>query len=168
LGLAEPAKGTKPMNVKELREALEEAEGILAAAGAKSRSKDFRSFLDLLNGHDERPVKEFLADLRHRLNGSQTAPPKSSKQLNEQVVIGYIERLRDASINRTSFDRVFAELTKDKSVRKNEADAIAHRYTGGREKWPKKSDALRAIADWFTHEAYQAVKMKQVDKATPV
>jgi hypothetical protein len=156
------------MNVKELREVLEEADGILAAAGAKSRSKDFRRFLELLQGHDEQPVGEFLAGLRQRLKGSKPARAKLLKRADEQRISRYIEQLRDAGIDRSIFDRVFAELSKDKGVRKEEADAIAHRYTGGRDKWPKKSDALRAIADWFAHEAYQAVKMKQVDKATPV
>jgi len=155
------------MYVREFREALEEAESILAAAGAKSRSKELHSFIDLLRAHDEQPVKAFLGDLRQRLNGLKP-PPRPPKGVNEQTVVRYVERLRDASVDRGIFDRVLAELTKDKSVRKGEADAIAHRYTGGRDKWPKKADALRAIADWFAREAYQAVKMKQVDKATPV
>lgn len=154
------------MNVKELREVLEEAEGILAAAGAKGQSKEFRAFLGLLSGHDHRPVSEFLAELRKRLNGESVPTRGAEERADEATVARYVQRLRDAGADRRTFDLLFAELVKDDRVGKDEADAIAHLYTGGRDKWPKKGEALRAITDWFAHEAYQTVKLKQVDKAS--
>jgi hypothetical protein len=156
------------MNVKELREVLEEAEGILSAAGAKTSSKDFRTFVDLFKGHDDRPVAEFLAELRGRLNGRQPQSQVQPKAADEGVVAHYLKRLRDAGTDKSAFDRVHADLSNDSRVGKSEADAIAHSYTDGRERWPSKSEALSAIADAFAYEAYQAVKMKRVDKATPL
>ena len=154
------------MNVKELREVLEEAEGILVAAGAKGPSKDFRTFLELFKGHDDRPVAEFLAELRGRLSGPQRPPEVQPTGPDEEVVAYYVQQLHGAGTAQHVFDRVYADLLNDRRVGKAEADAIAHRYTGGRDKWPKKNEALRAIENWFTQGAYQAVKMKQVDKAT--
>jgi hypothetical protein len=154
------------MNVKELREVLAEAEGILTAAGAKGPSKEFRAFLDLLGGRDDQPVAEFLAELRGRLNGSQPASATEANGTDERVVAYYVERLKVADTARHQFDMVYADLSGDRRVGKAEADAIAHRYTGGRDKWPKKSEALEAIKNWFRQGSYQSVKMKQVDKAT--
>jgi hypothetical protein len=156
------------MKVKELRDVLEEAESILSAAGAKVPSKDFRIFVDLFKGHDDRPVADFLAELRGRLNGRQPQPKYQPKAVDEMVVTHYVKRLRDSGTDQYAFEGIQADLSNDSRVGKSEADAIAHLYTGGREKWPSKSEAMNAIADWFTHEAYQAVKMKRVDKATPL
>ena len=154
------------MNVKELREVLEEAEGILTAAGAKGPSKDFRTFLELFKGHDDRPITEFLAELRERLSDRPRPPDVQPNGPDEGVVAHYVQQLHEAGIAQHLFDRLFTELSNDRRVGKAEADAIAHRYTGGRDQWPKKSEALNAIEQWFTHAAYQAVKMKRVDKAT--
>jgi hypothetical protein len=156
------------MNVKELREVLEEAEGILAAAGANGPRKEFRTFLELFKGHDDRSVADFLAELREHLNSPQPLTESQPRRLDEKIVLHYVQRLRNAGAVKSVFDGVYADLSDDTRVRKEEADAIAHQYTGGRHKWPKKAEALTAITDWFAHSAYQAVKMKQVDKATPV
>jgi hypothetical protein len=156
------------MNVKELREVLQEAEGILAAAGAKGPRKEFRAFLELFKGQDDRPVADFLAELREHLTGRQSPSVSQPRGPDEEVVLHYVQRLRSAGTVKSVFDRVYADLSDDSRVSKEEADAIAHQYTGGRDKWPKKAEALTAIADWFAHGAYQAVKMKQVDKATPL
>jgi hypothetical protein len=154
------------MNVKELRAVLEDAEGILTAAGARGPSKDFRTFLELLQGRDDQPVAEFLAELRERLSGRQVAAHPQPKEPDEDVVAYYVRHLHEAGTAKHVFDGVFSDLSSDRRVGKDEADAIAHAYTGGRDRWPKKSEALRAIEDWFTDGTYQAAKMKQVDKAT--
>ena len=54
------------MNVAELRQALEEAESILSAAGAKAPGKDLRAFLEILHGRDHQDVDAFFAELRQR------------------------------------------------------------------------------------------------------
>jgi hypothetical protein len=154
------------MNVKELREVLEEADGILAAAGAKVQSREFRTFLDLLKGHDHRLVEDFLADLREHLNGQHANARSTGGHADTGTVTRYVQRLREVGTDKHAFDRLFDELSNDNRIGKDEADAIAHLFIGGRIRWPRKSDALRAISDWFAHEAYQSVKLKQVEKAS--
>jgi hypothetical protein len=115
-------------------------------------------------------VAEFLAELRGRLNGRQIPQETQikrpdDKRRDEEIVGSYVQRLHEAATAKQMFDRVYTDLSTDRKVGKNEADAIAHLYTGGRERWPTKGEALTAIQDWFTQKAYQAVKMKQVDSA---
>ncbi len=141
------------MIVKRLREALEEAAGIMAAAGAKTQHKAFQTFLDIFKGHDNQPVPEFLAGLQRELR-------------QEPAVDRYIERLLEAGIDKKAFDSVFAELSKDKSIRKDEANAIARRYTEGLASWPTKARAMKEIKTSFAERALDAVKMRQVDKAS--
>ena len=141
------------MIVKRLRETLEEAAGIMAAAGAKTQYKAFQTFLDIFKGQDNQPVAEFLADLQRRLG-------------RERAVDHYIERLLEAGVDKKAFDSVFAELSKDKSIRKDEANVIACRYTEGRASWPTKASAMKEIKASFAERALHAVKMRQVDKAS--
>ena len=142
--------GIIKMNVSQLREALEEAVGILAAAG----------------GHDDEEVSEFLCELRHRLIQPRTTTGRSQKQPDDLAVARYVQRLRDAGTDKIEFDGIVSELTKDKAIHKEEMDAIAHEYTQGRSQWQKKSDALKEIKTRFSERAYQAAKMMQVDKAS--
>jgi hypothetical protein len=153
------------MNVKELRQALEEAAGILAAAGAKGPSRDLGAFLKLFDGHDDQPVEQFLSDLKVRLD--RPAPvPKRERPPDEQTVERYVQRLRQVGTDKILFDSVFAEISNDRAIRKEEADAVAHKYIGGRESWPTKREALEAIKQWFAHLAYQAVKLRTGEKAS--
>jgi hypothetical protein len=155
------------MNVAELRRALEEAESILSSAGAKTPGKDLKAFLAILNGRDDQDVDAFFAELRQRLGASSATPKKPTRVAEEDTVQRYFQRLNDVGTDKAAFGVIFADLMKDKSVLKEEADAIAHRFTGGRSQWPTKSDALTAISEWFEDKSYQAVKMHQVDKGTP-
>jgi hypothetical protein len=141
------------MIVKRLREALEEAASLMAAAGAKTQYKALQTFLDIFKGQDNQPVSEFLAGLERRLSQDPT-------------VDRYIERLLEAGIDKKAFDGVFDELSKDKSVRKDEANAIARRYTEGNASWPTKARAMKEIKESFKERALDSVKMRQVDKAS--
>lgn len=151
------------MNVKELRQVLEEAEAILAASGATAQTKNFKLFLELFKGRDDQPVSQFLAELKLRL-----CPPTSDTvelpKINEPVVERYVQRLRDAGIDNNIFDNIFSELLKDKQISKEDADAIAHRYTKGRDRWPTKAAALQELKTRFGERVYQAAKMTRVDK----
>jgi len=81
-------------------------------------------------------------------------------------VSGYIQRLESAGTDRAVFDRVHAALGADKSVMKEDMDAIAHGYTGGRSKWPTRTAALEAVKIEYLERAYQEVKMVGVEKAS--
>lgn len=81
---------------------------------------------------------------------------------NNVTVLSYVQRLRAAGTDKSAFDRVFDELRGDKMVRKAEADAIAHAYTGGRAEWPTKRKAFEAIAKWFRGLAFDQTKMCRV------
>jgi hypothetical protein len=78
-----------------------------------------------------------------------------------------VRALNAAEANKLAFETAYAELAKDRNISKDDADVVAHRYTGGRTKWSSKAEALAAIREWFDHNALQAVKMQQVDGGTP-
>ena len=146
------------MNVKSLREAIRTIADFLDASGAGPRGKSLHAVYVLLEGHDDESLEEFLAGLRQR---SKEAKPRVSAA-NDATVASYVQRLRAAGTDKSAFDQVFDELIKDKMVRKVEADAIAHAYTGGRQEWPTKRMALAAIATWFRGLAFDQTKMCRV------
>jgi hypothetical protein len=148
------------VNVKSLREAIRTIAEILEASGAGRRGKSLHAVDDLLKGHDDESLEEFLAGLRHRSKASE--PHACSSVANDVTVASYVQRLRAVGTDKGAFDRVFDELAKDKMVRKAEADAIAHSYTGGRSEWPTKRMALEAIATWFRGLAFDQTKMCRV------
>jgi hypothetical protein len=148
------------VNVKSLREAIRTIADFLECSGAGPRGKSLHAVDDLLEGHDDESLEEFLAGLRHRSKESQARA--FSLVANDVTVASYVQRLRAAGTDKSAFDQVFDELTKDKMVRKAEADAIAHAYTGGRTGWPTKRMALAAIVTWFRGLAFDQTKMCRV------
>lgn len=148
------------MNVKSLREAIQTIADFLEASGAAPRGKSLHAVNDLLKGHDDESLEEFLAGLRHRSKESKIRA--ASAVANDVIVASYVQQLRAAGTDKGAFDQVFGELIKDKMVCKAEADAIAHAYTGGRPEWPTKRMALAAIATWFRELAFDQTKMCRV------
>jgi hypothetical protein len=138
---------------RKLREALEEAAGIVAAAGAKAQFRALQRFVEVFEGQDDEPVSQLMADLRRRLH-------------MEPAVDRYIERLVGAGVDKKAFDSVLSELSKDRDIRKDQANAIAREYTEGSATWPTKAGALKEIKASFAERALDAVKMRQVDKAS--
>ena len=141
------------MIAKKLREALEEAAGIMAAAGAEAQSMALQRFVEVFKGQDDHAVSQLMADLRRRLH-------------TEPAGDRYIERLVGAGVDKKAFDSVLAEISKDKDIRKDQANAIARKYTEGSATWPTKARALKEIKASFAERALDAVKMRQVDKAS--
>jgi hypothetical protein len=153
------------MNVGELKRALEEAQDILSAAGAKTAGKDLNSFLQIFAGREHEDINVFFDELR-RLLSTASERRATSKVPDTDRVNHYVTSLESAGTDKAAFSSIYSELTKDKALSKEDADAIAHRFTGGRATWPSKGDALLAVKQWFDHKAYQAVKMQQVDRGT--
>jgi hypothetical protein len=137
---------------RKLREALEEAAGIMAAAGAKAQSRALQRFVEVFKGQDDQPVSQ-MADLQRRLHMGP-------------AVDRYIERLVGAGVDKKAFDSVLAGISKDRDIRKDEANAIACKYTEGSATWPTKARAVKEIKASFAERALDAVKMRQVDKAS--
>jgi hypothetical protein len=84
------------------------------------------------------------------------------KALREAAVTRYVQGLRDAGTDKIVFDEIYDQLIQDPAVRKMEADAIAHAYTGGRPAWPTKREALEAIKRWYRAVAFNETKMRRV------
>jgi hypothetical protein len=152
------------MKVIELRTALEQLANILTSAGAKSQDKEVRSFLKLFDGQEDMLVSDFFEDLRERLKAN-TGNGKLA-HANLASVEQYVRRLEAAGIDKNIFDAVYSDIASDRSIVKEDADLIAHRYTLGREKWPTKAEALREIKLAFQERAYRAAKSVQVEKAS--
>jgi hypothetical protein len=138
---------------RKLREALEEAAGIMAAAGAKAQFRALQRFVEVFKGQDDWPVSQLMADLQRRLH-------------MEPAVDRYIERLVGAGVDKKAFDSVLAEISKDRDIRKDQANAITRKYTEGSATWSTKARAVKEIKASFAERALDAVKMRQVDKAS--
>jgi ABC-type oligopeptide transport system ATPase subunit len=93
----------------------------------------------------------------------KVAPPK---ELRTATIEQYLHQLRAAGSDQSAFDGAFARLTKDKAVRKAEADSVAHAYIGGGVRWPKKQDAFAAIRAHFVSLVHSEAKVRPVRKAS--
>ena len=147
------------MNVRSLRAAIGSIADILATSG-RQQKPTLETVVQLFEGHEEESFEEFLAGLRHRL--ALPMGKRAMQELNEIAVAQYVRRLQEAGTDATAFENIFGDLSKDKAVRKVEANAIAQAYTGGRPKWPTKQKALEAIKTWFGTIAFNETKMRSV------
>jgi hypothetical protein len=145
------------MSVKRLRAAIDQIASILQSAGAGNQSKNFSALSSLLEGNDEKSLPEFFAVL---------SAPTVPATVSGDGINRYIRRIEEAGTDEVGFSFVMSELLKDKAIRKADVDAIASGYTKGRSKWPTKRDGIKAIEATFRERAYQAVKMRQVEKAS--
>ena len=76
-------------------------------------------FVEVFKGQDDQPVSQLMADLRRRLR-------------TEPTVDRYIERLVGAGVDKKAFDSVLAEISKDRDIRKDQANAVARIHRGQR------------------------------------
>jgi ABC-type oligopeptide transport system ATPase subunit/outer membrane biosynthesis protein TonB len=103
-----------------------------------------------------------------KLKPEKLKPEKNAVPLKEfrtETIEQYVQQLRAAGTDQSAFHSVIARLAKDKAVRKGEADAVAHAYTGRGVRWPKKQDAFAAIRAHFDSLVDSEVKTRPVRKA---
>lgn len=141
------------MNMLRLREAIRDLAGVVEATSTKRAGDDVRALEDCLSGGDDRKARDAVTEFEDIV-----------RQEKERFRAAYVDRLNDAGTDRALFEPLFAELSSDKRLLTDDANAIAHAYTQGREKWPTKSAALGAIKTLFGERAYQVAKMKIVEK----
>lgn len=139
------------MIVKKLLDSLTGIASLLDAAGSKKVAADVRSSTQLFPANTAGNADQALAELRELLSQEKAA-----------LVQTYVARLNEAGTADEAFNSVYADLSADKLIGKNEADAVAHEYTGGRTSWPSRKAAVDAIRKKFVERAYQESKMKVV------
>ncbi len=139
------------MIVKKLLDSLTGIASLLDAAGSKKVAADVRSSTQLFPSKTGGNADHALAELRELLS-----------QEKATLVSAYVARLGEAGTEDAAFNAVYADLSADKMIGKDEADAIAHAYTGGRKSWPSRKAAVDAIRKKFVERAYQESKMKVV------
>ena len=145
------------MNIGKLRQLLVDFSGVLAAAASPKPAEDLARLASLMNGRDNQSAEKFLDELQ------QDARPLTPAEL----IAAYIRRLSVAGIDEFAFREVFETLSKDKVIKKVEAERIAHGYIGGRDKWSSKGLALDAIEKEFVARRYDSSKMKEVSRSRP-
>jgi hypothetical protein len=145
------------MTVSKLRRVLADLGSILTAAGSTKPTEDVARLAELMVGREQQPVEEFLEELRRDI-----APLSSG-----EIVAVHIARLRDAGTDEVSFRHALQMLASDRAVKKAQADRVAHGYIGGREKWPTRTAAVKAIEKEFELRLYDTSKMKEVARSRP-
>lgn len=152
-------------DVRLMRESLEKVARVLETAGKKTQTKAVQSVIELLAGHDTESIPTFLKTLQEQLERKPEKKAGLPKDLRTETIELHVRQLRAAGSDKSAFETLFARLSKDKAVRKAEADAIAQAYVGRRGRWPKKQDAIAAIRAHFDGHAHDDAKMRQVRKA---
>lgn len=154
------------MIVRELRDAIGEIQGICEAAGATKAAADLEELAQLFEGHDDQPVEQFLEYLRAIYTIEHLDRDKNSPA-DREVVDSYVGRLKEVAGDERAFERVMQTMRRDPLVGKAEANAIQHSYISGRETWPTKQAAFKAIEKWFTGSRFQRDVMEDIKKVTP-
>ena len=145
------------MNVGKLQRALASIRGMFEAAGAKAPAQDVACLEELTSGHENEEIDGFLHDLRQDL-----------LPLSPDAVVGFhVNKLRGAGSNEAMFREAIDAISKDKLIKKPEADRIAHAYIGGRTSWGSRKAALEAIEKEFIALRYNESKMKEVARSRP-
>jgi hypothetical protein len=145
------------MNVGKLRQLLMDVGAVLTSAGSAKQAEDLERVAGLMRGQDHQSVDQFLDELRTDIEPMSPA----------QIIAGHVARLSASGIDELAFRQAFDVLSKDKMIKKLEADRVAFGYIGGREKWPSKASALEAIEKEFVARRYDASKMKEVARSRP-
>lgn len=145
------------MKVGKLRQLLVDVGAVLSSAGSAKQAEDLERVAELMKGQDHQSIDLFLDELRTDL---APQPPA-------EVIAGHVARLSNAGVDEVVFRQAFEILSKDKTIKKSEADHVAHGYIGGREKWPSRAAALLAIEKEFVSRRYDASKMKEVARSRP-
>ena len=141
------------MIVKKLLESLQGLASVIETAGAKKHAQGLENLKGLFEGQEHRDTDEAIADLRKLLDDEK-----------QRARGDYLKRLVDAKTDEAAFKSVHGELGRDPTISKEDADEIAHSYTGGRKKWATRKASLDAIQKKFVERAYQESKMKIVER----
>ncbi|MEO1650872.1 MAG: hypothetical protein AAFR60_07805 [Pseudomonadota bacterium] len=150
------------MKVSELKAIIDEVEELLAAAAATKPAEDFAALSELLSEAEDLSVDEFLAELRAayapkpRKSANDNAPG-----VNDVIVRKYTERLSSMKgvQDEGAVGALIDDLRGDKRVSKADANAIQHRFIGGREAWPSKKAAVDAIVDHLRFVQNEAARI---------
>ncbi len=145
------------MNIGKLRQLLTDVGAVLATAGSAKQAEDFERVAGLMRGREHQQVEQFLDELQADLS-----PPSIA-----EVIADHVARLSAAGVDEPTFRQAHECLAKDRTIKKAEADRVAHGYIGGREKWKNRAAALEAIEKEFVSRRYDASKMKEVARSRP-
>lgn len=155
------------MKTGELKSALADLGAVLTEAGAKAAAQDAHSLVKLLEAHKHKSVDEFLDELRQALSAPGKKGVGVAPAADETVVGDHVDKLKGAGLDRAAFEAQLKALKADKRAGRAELDRIAHAFIGGRDTWPTRKAALDAIQTRFNERAYQASKMKHLEKFRP-
>ena len=141
------------MNIRKLLDTFDSVGAVVEAAGSKKAANGIRSLKGLFTGNLSRPADEGIDDLRGVLAADTLAARER-----------HLKRLLEAKTDEALFRKAYEDVENDKRIAKDEMDAIAHNYTGGRRSWSSRRAALEAIRKKFVERAYQESKMRIVEK----
>jgi hypothetical protein len=143
------------MRITELRAILEKLRMIYVAGMARKQADDIGEIINLLKGHDEKSVAEFVREAKTLI---AQVRPRAGTEIDSAAVKRYAEMLLDAGTDEALFKAAFSALKSDR-IRKPTLEAIANRYinepSGGTYvfKFNSKPKALERIRIKFIERA---------------
>jgi hypothetical protein len=141
------------MTLRDLQNALSDLARFADAAGGRKGGADLRAISEVLKGDGDLSAETSIEELSSLI-----------EELKEELRQSYAKRLAEATPSFDRFEPVFAELTANKAVDKDDMDKIAYAYIGARTKYRNRKAALDAIKDRFEERVYQASKLKIVER----
>src|SRR5262245_20614737 len=96
-----------PMSIRAFKSVLDLLERLYAAGGATAQAKDLRNISNLLNGHENKAVDTYVAEIKAALAADQ---PGRAQDAGDQdaVVTQHAQRLLAAGTDQEAFDTALA------------------------------------------------------------
>jgi hypothetical protein len=152
--------------VAQLTSILASLQSICQVAGAKMADQDLRALANVLGAHAAQPVAAFSAYVQAWLSETAAKPKGRSKSTttkgatsNEEAIASYLAALRNAGIDRVTFEAALMTLKADKSLKSAAVAEIARRYADTVTKYKSIAAAHADIASAFTQRARFASKV---------
>ena len=149
-------------NVRDLLDALGELQELYAGTGAKSAEKSIAKVIELLTPQDGKSLDALVEEVRAAAASAEHKSPHRGATIDDALVERYAQRLTDAGTQQDTFDKAFAALTDDSSVKLKEADAIARHFTQRHAPFKTKKAALAAIKQTFVERVRFENKLRAV------
>lgn len=150
------------MELKKLKDALQNVADLFAASGAATQAKDVKRVTKLLDDAPDRTSDAFISETVRALDEAER-----DASLAAQSAAAIVERLRGLDEDKAGFDRV-VQVLKAKSVPKELLAEVAGLYTGaGPTAFKTKPKALKAIEEKHRERAFMASKSRLNERVTP-
>lgn len=142
------------MKATELKSLLENLAELMRAGGAKRSAEDVVLLTDRIDTSDNKSATQAIEKLEAELSAEAAEPVNIAIQR-------YVDGLKEAGRDEAKFDKIYARLHDDRSIKKDDAIAVMRGYVGQQLRVRTKAQAFEEIQRQFSKLLYDANTERQ-------